>query len=165
MRVESDLGAWEVYETPGHAPSHVVLHQPERRLLISGDHVLGRISLYFDHGWTPDPVAEFLASLDVVDGLDARLALSGHGRPFTALPGHTAGTRTIVHQRLDAVEAAVRRRPDETAFALLPDVYGDRLSPELAAWLLTKLLCYLEHLEAEGVVVAVAGEPVRWRPA
>ena len=165
VRVESDLGAWEVYETPGHAPSHVVLHQPERRLLISGDHVLGRISLYFDHGWTPDPVAEFLASLDLVDGLDARLALSGHGRPFTALAGHTAGTRTIVRQRLDAVEAAVRRRPDETAFALLPDVYGDRLSPELAAWLLTKLLCYLEHLEAEGVVVAVAGEPVRWRPA
>ena len=103
VRVESDLGAWEVYETPGHAPSHVVLHQPERRLLISGDHVLGRISLYFDHGWTPDPVAEFLASLDLVDGLDARLALSGHGRPFTALPGHTAGTRTIVRQRLDAV--------------------------------------------------------------
>ena len=53
-----------MYETPGHAPSHVVLHQPERRLLLSGDHVLGRISLYFDHGWTPDPVGEFLASLD-----------------------------------------------------------------------------------------------------
>ena len=52
------------YETPGHAPSHVVLHQPQHRLLLSGDHVLGRISLYFDHGWTPDPVGEFLASLD-----------------------------------------------------------------------------------------------------
>ena len=52
----SDLGGWDVHETPGHAPSHVVLHQPERRLLISGDHVLGRISLYFDYGFTPDPV-------------------------------------------------------------------------------------------------------------
>ena len=39
--VDTDLGPWEVHETPGHAPSHVCLHQPERRLLISGDHLLG----------------------------------------------------------------------------------------------------------------------------
>ncbi len=60
VEIETDLGAWRVYETPGHAPSHVCLFQPERRLLISGDHVLGRISLYYDYGWTPDPVGEFL---------------------------------------------------------------------------------------------------------
>ena len=44
VEVPTDLGAWQVYETPGHAPSHVCLHQPDRRLLISGDHLLGRIS-------------------------------------------------------------------------------------------------------------------------
>ena len=60
VEVVTDHGAWQVYETPGHAPSHVVLHLPAQRLLLSGDHVLGRISLYFDHGWTPDPVGEFL---------------------------------------------------------------------------------------------------------
>ena len=56
-----------VHETPGHAPSHVVLFQRERRLLISGDHLLGRVSLYFDYGYTPDPVGEFLASLDATE--------------------------------------------------------------------------------------------------
>ena len=39
-----------MYETPGHAPSHVCLHQPERRLLISGDHLLGRTVIFFDYG-------------------------------------------------------------------------------------------------------------------
>ena len=43
------------------------LFQRERRLLISGDHLLGRVSLYFDYGYTPDPVGEFLGSLDTVD--------------------------------------------------------------------------------------------------
>ncbi len=33
MGVVTDLGEWIVYETPGHAPSHVCLFQPERRLL------------------------------------------------------------------------------------------------------------------------------------
>ena len=80
--VETDLGAWEVVLTPGHAPSHVCLWQPERRLLISGDHLLGRVSPYYDYGYSPDPAGEFLASLDRVEALDARLCLSGHGRTF-----------------------------------------------------------------------------------
>jgi glyoxylase-like metal-dependent hydrolase (beta-lactamase superfamily II) len=165
VEVESDLGAWQVHETPGHAPSHVVLHQPERRLLLSGDHLLGRISLYFDHGWTPDPVGEFLASLDRVDALDVRLTLSGHGRPFTDAHGHVEGNRTLVRERLDALLGALDARGEATAFELLPDVYGERLMPETASWLLTKTLCYLEHLERQGAALRRAGEPVRWSAA
>jgi len=52
VAVETDLGTFEVHETPGHAPSHVVLHEPKRGLLVSGDHLLGRIALYFDYGHT-----------------------------------------------------------------------------------------------------------------
>ena len=37
--VETDHGTWRVHETPGHAPSHIVLHQPDSGLLISGDHL------------------------------------------------------------------------------------------------------------------------------
>ena len=66
VEVVTDIGTWQVVHTPGHAPSHVCLHLPERRVLISGDHVLGRVSQYFDVGFTPDPVGEFLHSLDVV---------------------------------------------------------------------------------------------------
>jgi glyoxylase-like metal-dependent hydrolase (beta-lactamase superfamily II) len=165
MTVETDLGTWTVLETPGHAPSHVVLHQPERRLLISGDHVLGRISLYFDHGWTPDPVGEFLASLGRVDDLDVRLTLSGHGRPFTDLPGHVRANRELIARRLAAVLAALREQPGSTAFALLPAVYGEDYAPEMSAWLLTKVLCYLDHLERRGDARRLGGEPERWAPA
>ena len=87
---------WTVHETPGHAPSHVCLFQPERRLLISGDHLLGRISLFFDYGYSPDPVGEFLHSLDVVERLGARLCLPGHGRTFTDVRAHIEGNRELV---------------------------------------------------------------------
>jgi len=166
VEVETDLGPWRVLETPGHAPSHVVLYQPERRLLISGDHVLGRISLYFDHGWTPDPVGEFLASLDRVEALEVRLTLAGHARPFTDLRGHVTGNRALVAQRLGAIRDALARRGQATAFDLLGDVFGDKLIPETTAWLLTKTLCYLEHLEAGGLLVRDGGdEPELWRAA
>ena len=167
--VETDLGPWQVIETPGHAPSHVCLHQPDRRLLLSGDHLLGRVSLYFDFGWTPDPVAEFLESLDRVDALDARLALAGHGRPFTDVGGHVAANRALIAERLDAVREALRASGGATAFELAPGIYGDLLSEATAPWLLTKLLAYLNHLERRGEVrrlePAAAEDPQRWEPA
>jgi glyoxylase-like metal-dependent hydrolase (beta-lactamase superfamily II) len=159
--IGTDLGEWVVYETPGHAPSHVCLFQPERRLLISGDHLLGRISLYFDYGYSPDPVGEFLGSLDVVERLGARLCLAGHGRTFADVHAHIRGNRELVDERLTAVLRALDGR-ELTVFEIVPHVYGDSLSQQNAHWLLSKILCYLTHLEALGKVRRIAGEPERW---
>jgi glyoxylase-like metal-dependent hydrolase (beta-lactamase superfamily II) len=165
VEVETDLGTWTAYETPGHAPSHVCLFQPERRLLISGDHVLGRISLYYDYGWTPDPVGEFLRSLDVVEPLDARLGLAGHGRPFVDVAGHIEGTRRLVHQRMDSLLGALDGGP-VTALELAPAVHGEALTDQNAARLLQETLCYLQHLEREERVVrAPAEDGPRWERA
>jgi glyoxylase-like metal-dependent hydrolase (beta-lactamase superfamily II) len=143
----------------------VCLYQPERRLLISGDHVLGRISLFYDFGWTPDPAGEFLNSLDVVDGLDARLGLSGHGRPFVDVHGHIDSARRLVNERLDAVRRAVADEP-RTAVEITPSVYGEPLSERNANWFLSETLSYLQHLERLGEVVSEPdGDAVRWRAA
>ncbi len=163
VTIETDLGTWTAYETPGHAPSHVCLYQPEHRLLVSGDHLLGRISLYFDYGYSPDPVGEYLRSLDVVAGLDARLCLSGHGRTFTDVAAHIDASRQLVHERLAAVERAIAAGP-ASAFEIVPLVYGEAVSPSNAHWLLSKTLCYLEHLEVRGVAQRLKGEPERWEP-
>jgi glyoxylase-like metal-dependent hydrolase (beta-lactamase superfamily II) len=163
IEIETDLGTWTVHETPGHAPSHVCLFQREHRLLISGDHLLGRISLYFDYGWTPDPVGEFLDSLDRVERLDARLCLAGHGRPFVDVHAHIDGNRELVRTRLESVQAALQASP-RTVVEIVPDVYEEPLSTSNAGWLLSQTMCYLRHLELTG---RVAGEPdggaERWR--
>lgn len=164
---ETDLGTWTTVETPGHAPSHVSLFQPERRLLISGDHLLGRVSLFYDYGWTPDPAGEFLASLDRVDELDARLCLSGHGRPFTDVRAHIEANRELVGERIAAVAAAAEAGP-RTAFEIIPDVYGEPANELTAAWWLSETLAYLTHLEVGGRVRRIPGEdgsPDRWEAA
>jgi glyoxylase-like metal-dependent hydrolase (beta-lactamase superfamily II) len=164
VEIETDLGVWTVHETPGHAPSHVCLFQPERRLLVSGDHLLGRISLFYDYGWTPDPAGEFLSSLDSVEKLDARLCLAGHGRPFTDVRAHIDGNRKLVRKRLEAVLAALTNAP-RTAVEIVPEVYGEPLRSSNAGWLLTQTLCYMRHLEIQGRVECLEGEPQRWRAA
>ncbi|HLH65841.1 MAG TPA: MBL fold metallo-hydrolase [Solirubrobacteraceae bacterium] len=162
VKLGTDLGDWVTYETPGHTPSHVCLHQPERRLLISGDHILGRISLYFDYGLSEDPVGEFLGSLVRIEALDARLGLSGHGRPFVDVRGHIEGNRRLVEDRLAAVLSAVSGAA-RTAAEIVPVVYDERLDERNAPWFLSQTLCYLRHLELAGRVVAAEGE--RWLAA
>jgi glyoxylase-like metal-dependent hydrolase (beta-lactamase superfamily II) len=160
--VETDLGPWSVYETPGHAPSHVCLFQPEHRLLISGDHLLGRISLFFDFGYSTDPVGEFLHSLDVVEALRARLCLSGHGRTFTDVHAHIEGNRDLVSERLARILAVVQAGEPLTAFEILPRVHGSELSPPVAQWLLTETIAMLRHLEVTERARRIPGEPERW---
>jgi len=166
VEVETDLGRWQVHETPGHAPSHVVLHQPESGLLISGDHLLGRISLFFDHGHTPDPVAEFLGGLDTVAGLRTTLCLPGHGRPFRQIPGKVRVTRGEVEEQRERVLASVADGP-KTAFETVPDLIGrENLNPGTAAWGLQLAFAYLDHLTLAGEIVELPGaEPRRWQAA
>ena len=147
VQINTDLGPWEVVETPGHAPSHVCLYQPERRLMISGDHLLGRPSLYYDYGWTPDPVGEYLSSLEVVEDLDMRLCLPGHGRSFAEVPAHITANRIAIAERIDGVIDALAQDGPMTAFEVVQSVHGDALTPVNANWWLSETLCYLRHLE------------------
>jgi glyoxylase-like metal-dependent hydrolase (beta-lactamase superfamily II) len=164
VEIETDLGRWQVHETPGHAPSHVVLHQPERRLLLSGDHVLGRASLYFDYGYTPDPVDEYLSSLDKVRDLDVDLILAGHGRPVRDLPRLVGAHEDLVEQALARVRIALADGP-QTPFEIVAEVLGiTDVPPAAMSWGLSLTLCYLRHLELQGQVERVDGsDPEQWR--
>ena len=165
VEVETDLGTWRVIETPGHAPSHVVLHLPERRLLISGDHVLGRISLYFDRGFSPDPVGEFLASLDRVADLDVRLTLAG---PRAAVHGPARPRRRQPRARRAPAGRAPRRagrRARRRPSSCCPTCSRPSTTPAGAQRLLVELLAYLDHLELAGEAVRGPGEPERWTAA
>jgi glyoxylase-like metal-dependent hydrolase (beta-lactamase superfamily II) len=165
MTVASDLGEWEVVETPGHAPSHVCLWLARQRLLISGDHLLGRVSLYYDYGYTPDPAGEFLASLDRVEALDARLCLPGHGRTFSDVHGHIVANRELVAERLAALEDVLRSDGPLTAFEAVPRVYGAALTAMNANWWLSETLCYLRHLQVTSRAAGDGARPERWSAA
>jgi glyoxylase-like metal-dependent hydrolase (beta-lactamase superfamily II) len=155
VEVETDLGTWQVTETPGHAPSHVVLHQPERGLLLSGDHLLGRVSLFYDFGYTPDPAGEFLDSLDKAEKLNAQLCLAGHGRPFRNVKEKIQAFRSTVLDNIETVRRAISEEP-RTAFEIVPKLLGtEELSPMIINWAMAQILSYLRYLEVREEAVAL----------
>ncbi len=163
VEVETDNGAWRVYETPGHAPSHVVLHQPERELMLTGDHLLGRTVLFFDYGHTPDPVGEFLASLDVIEPLGPNLCLPGHGKPFRDPGTKIAAARKQVEELRGKATAALEGG-ERTAFEVVAEIVGpENLETPATGFLLQIVLAVLDNMAVRGEVRAIDGaDPRRW---
>lgn len=73
-------------ESPGHTWGHICLYDQERRLLISGDHVLSDITPgVFSWSYDEDTLSAYLSSLRRTYELNANLVLPGHGRIFMDL--------------------------------------------------------------------------------
>jgi glyoxylase-like metal-dependent hydrolase (beta-lactamase superfamily II) len=165
VEVETDVGTWSVIETPGHAPSHVSLHQAERRLLVSGDHLLGRTALFFDYGHTPDPIGEFLASLDAIEPLPIDLCLPGHGKPFRDPAAKIEAARGQTGELLDRVRAQLADGAEPTAYEMVEAIVGpENLNPGTAGFMLQIVLACLDHLAVLGEARQVPdSDPQRWR--
>jgi glyoxylase-like metal-dependent hydrolase (beta-lactamase superfamily II) len=165
VEVETDVGTWSVYETPGHAPSHVCLHQPERRLLISGDHLLGRSIFFFDYGHTPDPVGEYLTSLDVIEPLGIDLCLPGHGKPFRDPDQKIVEVRAQADRLLERVHGLLGDLGEPTAFDLVEAIVGrENLRAGAGGPMLQIVLACLDHLAVRGDAHKVPdSDPQRWR--
>jgi len=158
------VGAWAVVETPGHAPSHVSLVHRERRIVLLGDLLAPAFAPWYDYGYSPDPIAEFLESLDLIQALGPmELALPGHGRALEdlvqAIELHQAG----VAQRLEATLAAIDAGPGG-AYVITERIFG-RLAPIDAVWRLTEVACCLRHLRLTGAVVRDVDGEGRFRYA
>jgi glyoxylase-like metal-dependent hydrolase (beta-lactamase superfamily II) len=165
VEVETDVGTWSVIETPGHAPSHVCLLQPKRRLMFSGDHLLGRTALFFDYGHTPDPFGEYLASLDAIEPLAVDLCLPGHGKPFRDPEAKIGAAREQANEMLDQVRARLADGAEPTAFELVEAIVGpENLNPATGGFILQIVLSCLDHLAVLGEARQVPdSDPQRWR--
>jgi glyoxylase-like metal-dependent hydrolase (beta-lactamase superfamily II) len=85
-------GRPRVLPTPGHSPGHVAFHLPDRGVLIAGDALCTYNVLTGGRGPQLLPSAfawsneTMLASLDVLERVDAGLMVFGHGEPWTDGP-------------------------------------------------------------------------------
>jgi glyoxylase-like metal-dependent hydrolase (beta-lactamase superfamily II) len=98
----------EAVHTPGHTAGHLVFHDVDAGLLFAGDHVLPTItpSIGFEPVLSPDPLAAFLRSLELVLRRPDALLLPAHGPVAPS-----------VHARVDELIAHHGRRLDETEAA------------------------------------------------
>ncbi|MBC9072388.1 MBL fold metallo-hydrolase [Thauera sp. CAU 1555] len=76
--------AWQAHAAPGHDMDALVFHNPEHRVLISGDALWrdGFGILFADVLGTGDGVGEARRTLEAIARLPVDLVIPGHGAPF-----------------------------------------------------------------------------------
>lgn len=156
--------------TPGHTPGHLCLVDEDNGVILTGDHVLPRISP--NVGGHADgmvsPLRSYLASLDRLADVDLEV-LPAHEWRFRGLPARVAELKEHHRDRLDEVVVALDRAGAATAWQVAQSLtwaHGwEGLGEFQQRFAVGETIAHLVYLVEEGVVHADGSEPVRYRRA
>ena len=136
-------------ELPGHADGHICLLRDG--VLVAGDHLLQKITptvgLYPDS--RPDPLGDYLASLERTIELAPRVALPGHHGVVADPAGRAREIVEHHRRRLDETVAALGSEP-RSAYEVSLALFGAGLDASGRRFALAETLAHLERLVLEG---------------
>jgi glyoxylase-like metal-dependent hydrolase (beta-lactamase superfamily II) len=161
---------FEILWTPGHSAGHICLYEQNRRILISGDHILPRITsnISMHTQSVGNPLADYLNSLDHLAHLPVDWVLPAHGEPFRDLPGRIGEIISHYQGRLQEI-LNVLAKGEHTAFQVTETIrwstgklaFSD-LPPIHKRMAMTETLAHLELLYARGEVEKYYHEELVW---
>jgi glyoxylase-like metal-dependent hydrolase (beta-lactamase superfamily II) len=144
-----EIDGWQVEVLRGHADGHIVLLRDG--VMIAGDVILSGITpaigLYPDS--RPDPLGDYLGTLDRIEELALRIAYSGHKEAVLDPAGRAREIRAHHAERLDRAAAALNGRP-RSAYDVSLSLFGAELSTTLRRFATAEALAHLERLVHEG---------------
>jgi glyoxylase-like metal-dependent hydrolase (beta-lactamase superfamily II) len=145
----SDLAGWQVVELPGHADGHLGFLRDG--VLVAGDHLLARISpavgLYPES--RPDPLGDYLVSLERTIEVAPRVVYPGHGDPIHDAAGRARELIAHHRARLDETAAALSAGGG-SSYEISLRLFGQELSPTQRRFAVAETLSHLERLVREG---------------
>ncbi|MCF2943911.1 MBL fold metallo-hydrolase [Paenibacillus tarimensis] len=148
---------WELLHTPGHASGHICFYDHTGLDMICGDAVLPGITpnISLVPGEHPDPLQQFLDSLNRLSGLEVGMAYPGHREPFAGFRGRVQDLITHHEQRLQLIEGLLEK--PVTGYELCERLFGARTmgSAHNLRFAMSETLAHLEHLVQKGRAAAV----------
>jgi glyoxylase-like metal-dependent hydrolase (beta-lactamase superfamily II) len=160
-------GALIALHTPGHTPGHLCFHHREHNLLFTGDHVLPRVTPNISKRPTsePDPLADFIVSVDRIREFSDALVLPGHEWVFDRLGDRLDDLRLHHEERLVGMEDAVRGGAS-TVWEVAQVVGWSRpfesLEGRARRSAIGETYSHLYRLSEAGRLHRKDGDPVRW---
>jgi glyoxylase-like metal-dependent hydrolase (beta-lactamase superfamily II) len=146
-------------ETPGHTRGHMCLYEPDKKILFSGDHILGDITPNIQ-SWSDDwnALREYLLSLDKVYELDVEVVLPGHRAVFNNYRERIRELKQHHSKRAEEV-LSILKTGGKNAFQVASQMSWDIISeswdlfPVSQKWFATgEALSHLVFLESKKLI-------------
>ena len=115
--ISTGLFNFEVIWTPGHSPGHICLYEAEKKVLLSGDHILPIITpnvSQYSPKLRKNPLREFLTSLRAMEHLEADIILPAHEHIFKDLKKRIGELLRHHENRLSVILDVSRGEPKTT---------------------------------------------------
>lgn len=151
--------------TPGHTPGHLCLRDEDARLLLTGDHVLPRITPNI--GLAPETersaLADFLASLRRVAAFDDHDVLPAHEWRFRGLAARTHELLDHHERRCAEVLHAITTLGRPTHWQLAEQLTWSRPWSEVGAMRIgavAETAAHVAYLETRGLVIRHETSPL-----
>ena len=141
------LGSLVAVSTPGHSREHYCFHIPGHGAVLVGDMLLGRGNTTWI-GEYPNGVRDYLASLDVIEGLGASVLYPAHGDPITDVVERIDLFRQHRLSRIEEVREALKSLGDVTADEFISTIYPG-LDPDLRPAATMSIQAILDYLQGE----------------
>jgi glyoxylase-like metal-dependent hydrolase (beta-lactamase superfamily II) len=154
--------------TPGHTPGHVCFFDDARNVLLTGDHILPRITPNISHAprQTGDILGEYLASLSAMSGMVAEEVLPAHEYRFIGLAERINGLLAHHEARLGEVMAALHAQPGCTTVTVTEALHWSRPWDQMLGmqrkFAIGEAYSHLVHLEATGYVTNKGTDVDSW---
>jgi len=165
-----DLRGWDLRTiwTPGHSPGHVCFYSDDRRLLLSGDHILPRITpnISVHAQQFPNPLGDYLESLAKVRDLATDEVLPAHEYRFADLAGRVDEITAHHAERLEEILAVVADHPGSNAWEITLRLHWsrpwDEIEPFMQRQANGETLAHCVLLELHGRVQRVGDSPAQY---
>ncbi len=142
------------YHAPGHSDGQLVFYDESNQLLLSGDHVLMRITPnigLWKHS-DPNPLGQFMDSLGSLRHLEVKLALPGHRRLIEDWSGRIGELLAHHEHRLGVIIDSIEQGA-HTPFAVANRIFEtERFSAHEWRFAIAETLAHLEYLRVEGKI-------------
>jgi len=158
--------------TPGHTPGHLCLHDEAENLLLTGDHVLPRISpnIGLQPNSAEPPLAAYLRSLELVAAYDDAEALPAHEYRFAGLASRVRMLLAHHERRCAEVIVILGRLGPATAWQVTQELSWSRGWASVTGFMrraaVAEAAAHLRHLADAGRIQVIppgGSEPERYR--
>jgi glyoxylase-like metal-dependent hydrolase (beta-lactamase superfamily II) len=165
-----ELPGWDFRAvwTPGHSPGHICLYSDDHKLLLSGDHVLPRITpnISFHSQQFADPLGDYLESLAKVRALHPDEVFPAHEYRFSGLEDRVDVLIKHHADRLLEIEAILEKNPGISCWDITLSLSWSRPWDSIHDYMQRaangETLAHLVLLERRGRVFREATVPARF---